>query len=90
MNQEKKIKYHEQNVEKLYEAVKTGTAPFLPNEKSFGPIPRENSLTLTPLFLAVIKCPNSWIKIISSKSKTPITIKAIVVNTEVILISSIT
>ena len=33
-------------------------SPF-PKEKIFGPIPSENSLTLIPLFLAVIKWPNS-------------------------------
>ena len=31
----------------------------IPKEKIFGPIPSENSLTLIPLFLAVIKWPNS-------------------------------
>ena len=46
MNQEKKIKYHEQNVEKLYEAVKTGTAPFLPNEKNSKAV--NNVIILTP------------------------------------------
>ena len=46
MNQEKKIKYHEQNVEKLYEAVKNGTAPFLPNEKNSKAV--NNVIILTP------------------------------------------
>ena len=46
MNQEKKIKYHEQNVEKLYEAVKNGTAPFLPNEKNAKTV--NNIVILTP------------------------------------------
>ena len=50
-------------------------SPFL-NLRILGPIPRANSLTLTPDAFAVIKCPSSCMKIISSKSKTPIIIRS--------------
>ena len=46
------------------------------NLRILGPIPRANSLTLTPDAFAVIKCPSSCMKIISSKSKTPIIIRS--------------
>ena len=54
-------------------------SPFL-KLKSFGPIPSANSFTLMPESFAVMKCPNSCNPIISSKSSTAITTKAIVTN----------
>ena len=43
---EKQTPYYQQQIEKLHEAVKTGTAPFLPNEKNSKAV--NNVIILTP------------------------------------------
>jgi len=39
--------------------------PLRPHDNIFGPMPMENSSTVTPDFFAAMKCPNSWEKTIS-------------------------